>query len=114
MKKKICSICLVSLAMLAFAPLNTCAKALEDSLSNGVQSLFDSSLFDSTCSSICEENESVISSSPDVKSSESFSKKSDIPVLEVSGIEADMTYKEAYLGLVFSPLIPTFFPLMTI
>ena len=92
MKKKICSICLVSLAMLSFAPLNTGAKALEDSfyseeqveestgisylkdildsLSNGVQSLFDSSLFDSTCSSICEENESVISSSPDVKSSE--------------------------------------------
>ena len=31
MKKKICSICLVSLAMLAFAPLNTGAKALEDS-----------------------------------------------------------------------------------
>ena len=56
-------------------------KDILDSLSNGVQSLFDSSLFDSTCSSICEENESVISSSPDVKSSESFSKKSDIPVL---------------------------------
>ena len=31
-----------------------------DSLSNGVQSLFDSSLFDSTCSSICEKNDQYL------------------------------------------------------